>query len=312
MQGRAHVCLRLSSVEIKQAVQLVTLIVGKRSRNNKWCHVKTTSNQSTKKDVFRFYANDENLRISVEDSWCIRYMKATVQCFKAKRVHVPGFEIVIVSTVPERSGLGSSSALVVALYTFLEAITKMQTANILEKTLACHLAKKLASGSRNHCVVDSLISIVGEEDKIISFDSRSLTVDEYDWETFDTEMILITRPTFAIEKSLKYRSDATRQTEITIIRNTTSRWRTDPEGSSMMERLFPEETMTLTANIDNGDKIISEMTETIKTRRWKKLGRMLKQLGNVAQPGFVIFFVFVHCIVLMLHNSYKHVIYIAS
>ncbi|XP_076300899.1 uncharacterized protein LOC143219022 isoform X2 [Lasioglossum baleicum] len=212
-------------------------------------------------------------------------------------VTVPGFEIVIVSTVPIKCGLGSRSALVVAIYTFLEAITNTQTMNVLEKTLICYLAQRLASGSQHHHIADSLVSIIGNEDKIIAFNSRSLTIDNYDFPvTVGAEMVLIEFPDFDLEKSSKYRLDAARRKEILVIKNTKSRWRTNPEGASTMERLFSEETVTLTEDILNEDKRISQMIQAIQTKRWKKLGRM-STIESVKQLVLSFFF---HCIVLII------------
>ncbi|XP_076651349.1 galactokinase isoform X2 [Halictus rubicundus] len=276
------------------AVQLVTLIVGKRSRDNKWCHVKTLLDKFAEENTYKFYMNDENLQISMEEPSWVRYLKGTIKCFKAKRVNVPGFEIVIVSTVPVKCGLGSSSALVVAMYTFLEAITNTQTTNVLEKTLICYLAQRLASGCQHHRIADSLISIIGNEDKIIAFSSRSLTISNYDFsEAVDAEMVLIEFPNFDVGKSSKYRLDESRRKEILIIKNTKSRWRNNPEGASMMERLFSEETMTLTENILNEDKRTSQMIQAIQTKRWKKLGRMSNNC-NCHTNCFVIFFFPLH------------------
>ncbi|XP_078051601.1 galactokinase [Augochlora pura] len=204
----------------------------------------------------------------------IRNSILRIDLFIPMTVHAPGFEIVIVSTVPVKCGLGSSSALVVALYTFLEAITNAQMTNVLEKTLACHLAQRLASGSRQNRTADSLISVIGNEDTIIAFDPRALSNVDYDWETINVEMIVIGFPDFNLRKSSKYHLDLSQQKEVAIVRNTKSQWRANSEGVSMMERLFSEDTMTLTENMLEEDKRISEMIKAIQTQRWKKLGRM--------------------------------------
>ncbi|XP_076383365.1 galactokinase [Megalopta genalis] len=281
-------CRPLSSLEIKQAVQLVTLIVGKRSRDNKWCHVKTLLDELAEENTCRFYVNDDNLQMHAENPAWIRYLKATIQCFKAKRVHVPGFEIVIVSTVPVKCGLGSSSALVVALYTFLEAITNAQTTNVLEKTLMCQLAQRLASGSRQNRTADSLTSVIGNEDTIIAFDPRYLNIDNYVWETIKVEMIVIEFPNINLRQSSKYHLDLSRQKEVAIVRNTKSQWRANSEGASMMERLFSQDTMTLAENMHKEDKRISEMIKAIQAQRWKKLGRMPNSTTHSSQKMFPV------------------------
>lgn len=73
------------SLEIKQAIQLVTLIVGKRSHGSRWCHVKTLVDEIDGEKTARFCLNEENLEISMDEASWIRYLKATIQCFKAKQ-----------------------------------------------------------------------------------------------------------------------------------------------------------------------------------------------------------------------------------
>lgn len=83
---------RLSSIEIKQAIQLVTLIVGKRNCSGKWCRVKTLTDEIDEAKSYQFYLTDENLVVSMEEASWIRYLKATIQCFKAKRGTQPFFK----------------------------------------------------------------------------------------------------------------------------------------------------------------------------------------------------------------------------
>lgn len=213
--------------------------------------------------------------------------------------HVPGFEIVIVSSVPVKRGLGSSSALVVALYTFLETITNMHTGNILEKTLACHMAEKLAVEPHHRLrLADAVTTIVGNEEKILSFDARSLNIDAYDWNPLDVELILIecTKPDF--EESSIHRSDATRRKEISTILNTMSRWRTHPDGILPMERTFPRETINTINGIINEDERTSRMIDAIKAERWDKLGRIMKQFVLLYNCNllFFSFFLSLHSI----------------
>ena len=72
-------------VDIKQAVQLVTVVVGKRSHGNKWCYVKTMAEEIVGSKVFDIYLNTESLEISTEESLWVRYVKGTIQSFKTRR-----------------------------------------------------------------------------------------------------------------------------------------------------------------------------------------------------------------------------------
>lgn len=206
--------------------------------------------------------------------------------------------MVIASNVPVKSGLGSSSALVVALYTFLEAITNTYTGNVLEKTLACHLAEKLAAGSSGPRLVDTLTSVIGNGDKIFACDTRSLGVGEHDWNLMDAELILIECPNVEVDRFSGSRSVATRQKAIMTVMNTTSRWRTHPAGTSMMERMFPEETKSMARDIVNEDERISRMISAIEMERLDQLGRIL----NSSECLYNLICYISHCVVLILYN----------
>lgn len=184
--------------------------------------------------------------------------------------HVPGFQIVIVSSLPAKHGLGSSSALVVALYTFFEAITNTYTGNVMGKTLICHLVEKLASDS---CKV-----------RMSNFCYRERGWDfriRCNWNAIDVQLILIELNNVKKIKLLKRRGDECnriRCEEIMTMMNTMSRWRIHPIGVSMMEFLFPQETMETANDVIDEDKRIVEMTNAIRNEQWEELGRIIYQM----------------------------------
>lgn len=78
-------CLRLSSPEIKQAIQLVTLVVGKRSRDSNWCQARTLSDEIAEETALKLAMNNQNLEICAEETSWIRYLKGAIRSFKARR-----------------------------------------------------------------------------------------------------------------------------------------------------------------------------------------------------------------------------------
>nr|XP_012147631.1 PREDICTED: uncharacterized protein LOC100882745 [Megachile rotundata] len=75
----------VESKSLSMAVQLVTLIVGTRSHGNKWCNVKTLSDEIAGCRVSDIRLNDESLDLSAEITPWLRYVKGTILSFKARR-----------------------------------------------------------------------------------------------------------------------------------------------------------------------------------------------------------------------------------
>lgn len=94
-------------------------------------------------------------------------------------------------------------------------------------------------------------------------------------------MILIELNNVKKIKLLKRRGDERnriRCEEIMTMMNTMSRWRTHGIGVSMMEFLFPQETMETTNDVIDEDKRIVEMTNAIRNEQWEELGRIIYQM----------------------------------
>ncbi|XP_076636001.1 uncharacterized protein LOC143349035 [Colletes latitarsis] len=147
----------------------------------------------------------------------------------------------------------------------------MRTGNILEKTLACHMAESLATGSHDLRIADVLATIVADEDKISSFDALSLNINMYDWDSMENELILIECPNQDVEESRR-----SHRREILTIMNTAARWRTHADGG-LLECLFPEETMNMANSVIDEDERASQMVDAIRAEQWDVLGRIIEQ-----------------------------------
>ncbi|XP_026294758.1 uncharacterized protein LOC100578397 [Apis mellifera] len=268
-----HICLRLSSLEIKQAIQLVTLIVGKYYQYKR-CRIVSFLDK-TKVEKVEIGLKENELYIADEEKLWIRYLKGALRTFKEKYSYIPGFQMVIVTNLPSHYDLGKNAALIVALYMFLETVSHTYTVNIIEKALMCHSAEKLAIRSPYKArISDVLISVLGKEDKIFVTDAYSLHFDQYDWNNIDAELILIE---LKIErnKSSEWHINKTQYREIMTVINTQSRWRTHPIGMSMLKYLFPEKTIKMIYDAIDKDKRITKIGYAIRDEQWEKLGRIL-------------------------------------
>jgi len=86
---------------------------------------------------------------------------------------VPGFDAVIVSSVPLGGGLSSSASLEVAMFTFLETLTGKPADTQKVKALACQKAEHEFAAMP--CgIMDQFISTMGKEGNALLIDCRSL------------------------------------------------------------------------------------------------------------------------------------------
>ena len=98
------------------AIPLYTVVLGSlnNSKNN-ICRIKSLENILGDKNYVEFSLDD--LKTNVKPGSWSNYVIGVVACFKGK---LKPFDAVIKSNVPLGSGLSSSAALEVSMYTFLE------------------------------------------------------------------------------------------------------------------------------------------------------------------------------------------------
>ncbi|KAB7495369.1 Galactokinase [Armadillidium nasatum] len=102
------------------ALPLVTILVGRKSSEKGKIRIKTLSRNVSNSSLIEIIIPSDVRTMQPSDSSWVNYVKGVVANF---HTHAPGFDAVVVSSVPLGGGLSSSAALEVATYTFLEAIT---------------------------------------------------------------------------------------------------------------------------------------------------------------------------------------------
>ncbi|KAL7638683.1 UNVERIFIED_CONTAM: hypothetical protein RMT77_011255 [Armadillidium vulgare] len=152
------------------ALPLVTILVGRKSSEKEKIRIKTLSRNVSDSSLIEFIIPSDVCTMQPSDSSWVNYVKGLVANF---HTHAPGFDAVVVSSVPLGGGLSSSAALEVATYTFLEAITGSFAKSPADKALACQKAEhefaKVPCG-----IMDQFISTMGAEGSALLIDCRSL------------------------------------------------------------------------------------------------------------------------------------------
>lgn len=104
-----------------------------------------------------------------EPAWA-NYIKGTVSYFKGAKV--PGFNAVIMSSIPLDSGLGGSAALVVSTYNFLEKLTGVKTKELTK----AHICQRVEHSFAHHpCgLMDQFCAIYSRMGHALLFDCKYL------------------------------------------------------------------------------------------------------------------------------------------
>lgn len=156
---------------LPMALPMVTVVVGNKAGGGNDCSVCTLSDTvgDVTKVSFPAPATTSDLQPG-EPEWC-NYVKGVVANFPVKPI--PGFNAVIISSVPLGGGLSSSASLEVAVYTFLEALTGCKTGNLKEKALACQKAEH--DYARMPCgIMDQFISTMASNGNALLIDCQSM------------------------------------------------------------------------------------------------------------------------------------------
>ncbi|XP_075224758.1 galactokinase-like [Lycorma delicatula] len=153
---------------LPMALPLVTIVVGKKN-NSDDCRIKTLSENCDKPTLVVFSISERQNLKPGNPKWA-NYIKGVIANFKG---NVPGFDAIIISSVPVGGGLSSSASLEVATYTFLEALTEEYTEKLEDKALRCQKAQHEFAGVP--CgIMDQYVCTLGKEGHALLLDCRTL------------------------------------------------------------------------------------------------------------------------------------------
>ena len=150
-----------------QALELVTVIVGRRSDGNV-CQLGTCAKGIGEPRLITFpVPTPDNPLAPGTPSWA-NYVKGVIANFAEQ---IPAFDAMIATSVPLGGGLSSSASLEVATYTFLEQLTGKEEKDLKAKALACQKAEH--DFAHMPCgIMDQFISVMGKKGNALLLDCR--------------------------------------------------------------------------------------------------------------------------------------------
>nr|BAN20681.1 galactokinase [Riptortus pedestris] len=151
---------------LPMALPLVTMIVGKANSTSD-IFIYTDADVGKEPKAAKFNSPTESNLLPGKLNWA-NYVKGSVNFFDGE---VPGFNAVIVSSVPMGGGLSSSASLEVATYTFLETLTGKKT-DLKQKAFLCQQAEhKFANVPCG--IMDQFIAVLGKIDSALFLDCET-------------------------------------------------------------------------------------------------------------------------------------------
>ncbi|CAH1399537.1 unnamed protein product [Nezara viridula] len=167
------------------ALPMVTMVIGAQNYSSK---IRVyTHNPAIERCSVTFKVPDEVDLTRGEPDWA-NYIKGTVSYFQGAKI--PGFNAVIMSSIPLEVGLGGSAALVIATYNFLENLTGVKTKDLLTKALICQ--------SVEHCfaqhpcgLMDQFCGIFSRKGHALLFDCMYLNCNNVPFNDPDITVLII-------------------------------------------------------------------------------------------------------------------------
>ncbi|XP_061764597.1 galactokinase [Nerophis ophidion] len=154
---------------LPMALPLVTVVVGSPSPGDDAIIVTATGHADEPRRVNFRLPNKGSTLSPGAPNWA-NYVKGVIHHYRAQPL--PGFNAVVVSSVPLGGGLSSSASLEVAFYTFLQQLRPDDGDKIL-KAVACQQAEHTHAGVP--CgIMDQFVSVLGKEGHALLIDCRSL------------------------------------------------------------------------------------------------------------------------------------------
>uniref|UniRef100_A0A8C5SLZ9 Galactokinase 1 n=1 Tax=Laticauda laticaudata TaxID=8630 RepID=A0A8C5SLZ9_LATLA len=167
---------------LPMAIQMRTVMVGS-PREDGIISITTTAEEAEEPKTVQFSVPREGVSLKPEEPHWANYVKGVIQHYQADSL--PGFDVVIESNVPIGGGLSSSASLEVAMYTFLQQLSPVDSGQI--KALVCQKAEH--TFAMMPCgIMDQFISVMGKEGHALLIDCRSL----------ETRLVPLTDPALVV------------------------------------------------------------------------------------------------------------------
>uniref|UniRef100_A0A8D8PUA3 Galactokinase n=1 Tax=Cacopsylla melanoneura TaxID=428564 RepID=A0A8D8PUA3_9HEMI len=148
----------------------VTVLIGSKNNSNS-IHIYSDNKKADSPQDVQFDVPSVKKLTPGNPKWA-NYVKGVVDIFNDTVAKVPGFNAIILSSVPLGSGLSSSAALEVATYTFLESLTDEKNLKLTDKALACQKVENDFVGVP--CgIMDQYVSVMGEEGSALLIDCKT-------------------------------------------------------------------------------------------------------------------------------------------
>jgi galactokinase len=131
---------------------------------------------------------DLQARQSIAEPQWANYLRGVIDGFQDLGYEIPGFDAVVVSSVPGGAGLSSSAALECATATLLEGLLGISLTK-KQKALLCQTAEHRFAGVP--CgIMDQFASTFGEADRLVMIDCRSAEPSMVPFENPDLAVII--------------------------------------------------------------------------------------------------------------------------
>lgn len=266
---------------LPMALPLVTVIAG-RSNNLPLCRVQSLSESIGADGRAEF--EPQSLKPG-EPKWA-NYMKGCVHSFPCK---VPGFDAVVLSTVPMGAGLSSSAALEVASYTFLEALTGTQLARKEDKALACQKAEHEFAGVP--CgIMDQFISVMGEEGCSLLLDCRDLSTKQIPMAGLDEFVFLVTNsnaPHKLTSSAYRERRDCCFQVA-KALQKKSLREATISDLEKLKQQGLPEQSLRYCRHVVMEIKRTQDAALALQSSDFKKFGQLMNESHDSLRDDYKV------------------------
>ena len=215
-----------------------------------------------------------------------QYLRGVIAGFQQLGVEVPGFDLVIRSTVPIGGGISSSAALTVALATFLESLTETDLEPV-QKALLCQSAEHRFANVP--CgIMDQFSSVMGTPDELMLIDCRSQDVKLVPFDDQTISVLVINSNVKHDHASGQY-AQRRRECEAALAKLNHSCWRdvTSETLNSSRSKLSPIEFRRARHVVEETGRTLAT-ADSFVAGRWSNVGELMYASHESLRDNFEV------------------------